>query len=163
MRIVAMFTPKRMYSGAIWHESEVLIDRRSKFQGRCCILRNASDVPELLARLVDSNKRLSKASHPHMYAWRTGEVKEEPCEANGKKRSAAQQRARVSVHNISQGSADCGESGAGNVLLSLLEKNQLVNVLVVVTRWYGGTPLGPARFRHISSVAAQSLRTGGLI
>lgn len=157
-----MFATKRTYSSTVWHESEVLIDRRSKFQGRCCILQSASDVPELLEGLVDGNKRIAKASHPLIYAWRTGEVIEEPFEKNGKKRSAAQQHPRARVRNVSQGSADGGEAGAGNVLLSLLERNQLVNVLIVVTRWYGGTPLGPARFRHISTVGVQSLRNGGL-
>lgn len=35
------------------------------------------------------------------------------------------------------------------------------DVLVICTRWYGGTAIGPARFRHISSTARQALRLGG--
>jgi putative IMPACT (imprinted ancient) family translation regulator len=39
----------------------------------------------------------------------------------------------------------------------------LKNVMVVVTRWYGGVHLGPDRFRHISNAARQVLEMAGLI
>ncbi|VDN28658.1 unnamed protein product [Gongylonema pulchrum] len=35
------------------------------------------------------------------------------------------------------------------------------NVLVVVTRWYGGIHLGPDRFRHICNIARQALVDNG--
>lgn len=34
------------------------------------------------------------------------------------------------------------------------------NVMVVVTRWYGGTQLGSDRFKHISSCAQAALEEG---
>ncbi len=36
-----------------------------------------------------------------------------------------------------------------------------VDVLVVVSRWYGGVKMGPARFRAILGVAREALLGGG--
>ncbi len=44
---------------------------------------------------------------------------------------------------------DDGESGAGMVILRMLERENLQNHIVVVTRWYGGTKLGGDRFRRV--------------
>nr|WP_246423375.1 YigZ family protein [Sulfitobacter undariae] len=47
--------------------------------------------------------------------------------------------------------ADDGESGAGMVILRMLEREDLTGHLVVVTRWYGGKHLGGDRFRHVQT------------
>ncbi len=44
---------------------------------------------------------------------------------------------------------DDGESGAGLVILRMLEREGLTDHIVVVTRWYGGTKLGGDRFRRV--------------
>jgi putative IMPACT (imprinted ancient) family translation regulator len=44
---------------------------------------------------------------------------------------------------------DDGETGAGAVILKMLEREALVDHIVVVTRWYGGVNLGGDRFAHI--------------
>ena len=44
---------------------------------------------------------------------------------------------------------DDGESGAGMVILRMLEREGLHDHLVIVTRWYGGKHLGGDRFRHV--------------
>ncbi|QLQ80622.1 hypothetical protein HG537_0D06230 [Torulaspora globosa] len=147
----------------VWNESEVLVDRKSKFQARSCAIKDQADIPSLLQILLQ-DKRIARASHPHMYAWRTGELKSRP--AKDIKVPKTDKRAgtgTAKVFNVHQGSSDGGESGAGQRLLTLLEQANVVNVLVVVTRWYGGTPLGPARFRHISSTAVESLKKGGFL
>ncbi len=46
---------------------------------------------------------------------------------------------------------DDGESGAGMVIVRMLERAQLRNHVVVVTRWYGGKHLGGDRFRHVQT------------
>ena len=46
---------------------------------------------------------------------------------------------------------DDGESGAGMVILRMLEREGLKDHLVIVTRWYGGKHLGGDRFRHVQS------------
>lgn len=134
-----------------WNESAILVDKKSKFQGRCVKITRPDEVPDLIAQLIQSEKSLSKASHPSMYAWRVGTV------------SPENRGNDVTYSYINQSSHDNGENGAGSRILVLLEKLKLVNVLVVVSRWYGGTPLGPSRFRDISQVAIESLKNGGFI
>lgn len=46
---------------------------------------------------------------------------------------------------------DDGESGAGMVIVRMLERENVQNHLLVVTRWYGGKNLGGDRFRHVQS------------
>jgi putative IMPACT (imprinted ancient) family translation regulator len=48
---------------------------------------------------------------------------------------------------------DDGEDAAGGRMALLLEAMRAENVLVVVTRWYGGVQLGPLRFKVINDVA----------
>ncbi|CAI4057223.1 hypothetical protein SKDZ_04G0670 [Saccharomyces kudriavzevii ZP591] len=157
----------------IWNESEVLVDRKSKFQARCCTLQNQKDIPFILQDLIQNNKSVSKASHMHMYAWRTAEIVNELNLQNEQKKKSSKNNKKsnnnhadksknVIAHpkNIEQGCADCGEAAAGQRLLTLLERANIFNVLVIVTRWYGGTPLGSSRFRHISTCAVESLRKG---
>lgn len=44
---------------------------------------------------------------------------------------------------------DDGESGAGMVIVRMLERAELRGHVVCVTRWYGGKHLGGDRFRHV--------------
>ena len=44
---------------------------------------------------------------------------------------------------------DDGEAGAAAVILKMLERAELRNHIVVVTRWYGGVHLGGDRFAHV--------------
>jgi len=46
--------------------------------------------------------------------------------------------------------ADDGETGAGNIILQMLERVGLTGHVIVVTRWYGGKHLGGDRFRHVA-------------
>ena len=39
----------------------------------------------------------------------------------------------------------------------------VTNVVVFVSRWYGGTPLGPARFKHINQCARDVLAECGYV
>ena len=45
---------------------------------------------------------------------------------------------------------DDGESGAGAIILRMLETAALRDHIIVVTRWYGGKHLGGDRFRHVA-------------
>ena len=45
--------------------------------------------------------------------------------------------------------SDDGESGAGMVILRMLERAERTGELIIVTRWYGGKHLGGDRFRHV--------------
>lgn len=54
---------------------------------------------------------------------------------------------------VTQDCDDDGESAAGSRLLHLLQIMDATNVVVVVSRWYGGILLGPSRFTHINNAA----------
>lgn len=53
-----------------------------------------------------------------------------------------------------QDNDDDGESAAGSRLAHLLQLLDVNNVLVVVSRWYGGVHLGADRFKDINQVRA---------
>ena len=44
---------------------------------------------------------------------------------------------------------DDGETGAGNVILRILQKKNMTNTVVCVARWYGGIKLEADRFKHV--------------
>jgi putative IMPACT (imprinted ancient) family translation regulator len=52
---------------------------------------------------------------------------------------------------------DDGEAGAGAVILKMLEREGLVDHIVVVTRWYGGVHLGGDRFAHVVTATRAAL------
>lgn len=62
-----------------------------------------------------------------------------------------------------QDSDDDGESAAGACLLNLLRLTAATNVCIVVSRWYGGVHLGPARFTLFKKAARQTLEEAGLL
>ena len=45
--------------------------------------------------------------------------------------------------------ADDGESGAGIVILRMMERAGMSDHVIIVTRWYGGKKLGGDRFRRV--------------
>ncbi|KAL3135682.1 hypothetical protein ABBQ38_006154 [Trebouxia sp. C0009 RCD-2024] len=58
---------------------------------------------------------------------------------------------------------DDGEDAAGGRLLHLLQILDVKNTVVVVSRWYGGVKLGPARFTHINNAARLLLEKCGCL
>lgn len=57
---------------------------------------------------------------------------------------------------------DDGESGAGMVILRMLEREGLTGEIVVVTRWFGGTKLGGDRFRRVQDCVRIYLENRGM-
>ena len=131
-----------------WYSSDILINKKSKFQARNVELIDSSQIDNILTQFLLQYKSISKnASHPHIIAWRTGEYLNDG-----------------TVININQGYRDNGEKGAGIKLLEdVLIKHNVINRLVIVTRWYGGNPIGSLRFRLINNAALQSLRSANKI
>lgn len=58
--------------------------------------------------------------------------------------------------------ADDGEAGAGMVILRMLERENVRDHVVVVTRWFGGKHLGGDRFRHVQTAVRVYLDEAGL-
>ncbi|ODV82524.1 hypothetical protein CANARDRAFT_181006, partial [[Candida] arabinofermentans NRRL YB-2248] len=156
-----------------WSCSEPLVVNKSKFKGWCIPIQSNNEIENLLLQLPIIDKQLNKASHPFMLAWKTSQNNNNdipiPDKKKNKKVKKSQQTQLDNSYklnkliNVCQGTNDNGEGGSGDRILGLINRLKLVNVLIVVSRWYGGTPLGPTRFKCISDVALQSLQNGGYL
>ncbi|XP_023247468.1 protein IMPACT-like [Copidosoma floridanum] len=119
---------------------ETMIDRKSSFQGHTATVFSVEQVRQVINKLKE-NKKIEHATH-NISAYR--------------------------IYNESNNSFihDCdddGETQAGSRLLHLLEIMNVKNIVVIVSRWYGGIHLGPDRFRHINNAARQVLTAANLI
>lgn len=147
MRSISGETSLELFEPNIIH-GETVEDRKSIFQGHCTKITRIEHVDMFLCKLKE-NKKIENAFH-NMWAYRID--KTDP------KASIAGNSA-----SILQDCDDDGEQAAGGRLLSLLQILHIVNVMVVVTRWYGGIQLGPARFKHINNAARDALVRGGFV
>ncbi|WWC67710.1 uncharacterized protein I206_101622 [Kwoniella pini CBS 10737] len=125
--------------------SNPIIDRKSTFIGHSIKISNEKEIPLLINELLN-DKKIAKAAHPAIFAYRL--VKDSGGPA-GK------------IYNTDYD--DDGETAAGSRLKHLLEILELENVLIVVTRWFGGIQLGPDRFKHINQAARDALELGGFL
>jgi Uncharacterized protein family UPF0029/RWD domain len=123
-----------------WILSEPLTVNKSLFVARACPVSSMSEVTDAVSHLIATNKKVASATH-NIKAWRL--------------KDAATGTGVVQDHD------DDGETAAGGRLLHLLQLMDAWNVLVLVTRWYGGVKLGPDRFRVINNVARDVVVKGG--
>jgi putative IMPACT (imprinted ancient) family translation regulator len=137
-----------------------IVERRSTFIGHAVRVTSEKHVPLVIHELL-SDKKIAKAAHPAIFAYRIAKEIGGPA---GKVISSGKS------HHLSYVSCvlivDCdddGESAAGGRLAHLLEILELENVLVVVSRWYGGTLLGPDRFKLINQAARDALEKAGFL
>lgn len=143
----------------IFH-GEPISDRKSVFQAHVCGVTSKSDVARALRQLLQ-DKKVQRAHHPCMYAYRICHAQqpaEEHEDNSAPSSSSAQQGAVLLADND-----DDGEAGAGSKLAHLLDILHVENVLVMVSRWYGGVQLGPDRFKHIANVARAGLAECGFV
>ncbi|KAL2913195.1 hypothetical protein HK105_207314 [Polyrhizophydium stewartii] len=116
-----------------------LVDRKSVFVAHAAAVTTPAEV-DLVRRALLSNRRIARATH-NIMAFRIvepGGVVKQDCD-------------------------DDGETAAGGRLLHLLQLADATNVVVVVSRWYGGVLLGPMRFKHINNVARELLEIHGFM
>ncbi|KAI0978483.1 hypothetical protein GJ496_008267 [Pomphorhynchus laevis] len=120
------------------NHGELMHDRKSIFQAHLAKVDSKDDIQQVLDTLL-SNKKIATATH-NVYAYRIEQPKcyVEDCH-------------------------DDGEAGAGSNMLRLLNILKVCNVLIVVTRWYGGINLGPDRFRDYNRCCRQLLEDHNLI
>ncbi len=106
----------------------VIVDRGSKYSVTAGRVRSKNELDAFLKR-IESDKKYRKATH-NIYAARLIE--------NDKV---------VDIKN------DDGETGAGMIILRELQRSNIANIIVVVTRWYGGVMLHGDRFKHVQDAA----------
>lgn len=61
-------------------------------------------------------------------------------------------------YGIEEKSDDDGERWGGDKILRAMREMGAVDLLVVVSRWYGGQNLGPVRFDHILTCAREAMK-----
>ena len=113
--------------------------KKSTFQGHAAIVHTMEEVKAVLRKLKE-NKKVLQATH-NIVAYRLVGARE---------------------NTFIQDYADDGEVNAGGRLLHLLQIMDVKNIVVVVSRWYGGILLGPDRFRLINNSAREVIVSSGV-
>ncbi len=66
--------------------------------------------------------------------------------------------ARISNQGtIFETKSDDGETGAGMVILRVMQKEEVSDCVVCVTRWFGGTKLMSDRFKHLQDATTHAV------
>ena len=52
---------------------------------------------------------------------------------------------------------DDGETGAGMVILRVMQKENITDCIICVTRWFGGTKLMNTRFKHLQTATKYAI------
>ncbi|OAA67953.1 Impact family [Niveomyces insectorum RCEF 264] len=131
-----------------WSVSQTLVLKDSTFVARATTLNDPAQRATLVRNLLDAHPNLRTASH-NAWAYRV------------RSRSSGGHDNPV----VRQDSFDDGETGCGDLLLRVMRELGAVDTLVVLTRWFGGTMLGPDRWRLmrncVTGALAERLRRTG--
>ncbi|KAF7872424.1 hypothetical protein EAF04_003345 [Stromatinia cepivora] len=123
-----------------WILSSTTTELKSTFIARCISVSSPTLATKYIQHLLTTDKKVRSATH-NITAWRI----------------------KTEEGITYQDCDDDGESAAGGRLLHLMQLMDLWNVMVVVTRWYGGQKLGARRFAVINAVARDALVRGGFV
>ncbi len=114
-------------------------ERKSTFQAHLARITTEKDARTIIECLL-LDRKIQRATH-NMYAFRVFDVNKQ---------------AQVNDND------DDGENAAGGKLAELMAVMGVNNVVIVVSRWWGGILLGPSRFRVINNTARQLLEQCGM-
>lgn len=107
----------------------VIEDRGSKYSVSIGHVKGRDDIKQFL-KTLKSKKKYAKATHN---SW----------------------AARISKDGaIYETKSDDGETGAGMVILRVMQKSQVSDCVICVTRWFGGVKLMGDRFKHVQDASA---------
>ncbi|KAF8773730.1 protein IMPACT-like [Argiope bruennichi] len=118
---------------------EIIQDKKSVFQGHVAKVVSVEQVKKILSKLKE-NRKIAIATH-NILAYRIS----------------------IGPDSLIQDCDDDGETRAGSILLHLLQLLDVKDVVVIVSRWYGGIHLGPDRFKDINNAARKALIEAGFI
>ena len=110
----------------------IIEDRGSRYSVSFGRVQGREDIKRFL-RQLKQNKQYAKATHN---TW----------------------AARIS-HNgaIFETKSDDGETGAGMVILRIMQKEEISDCIICVTRWFGGVKLMGDRFKHVQDATKYAL------
>jgi hypothetical protein len=130
-----------------WAVSQPVSLKDSTFVARATHISDPSQRKILMQSLLDDVPSLKTATH-NAWAFRL------------RPPATAGPNARVREESF-----DDGETGCGDLILRVMRESSTVDTLVVLTRWFGGTMLGPDRWRLmrkcVAGVLSERLRKTG--
>lgn len=110
----------------------IIEDRGSRYSVSIGLVHNREEIKKFLTELR-CKKRYDKADH---HSW----------------------AARITRDGVLyETKNDDGETGAGMVILRLMQAVNVANCIVAVTRWFGGVKLMGDRFKHIQDATRYAL------
>jgi len=111
---------------------KIIEDRGSKYSVSMGKVGGKDDVKTFL-KTLKANKKYAKATHN---TWAV----------------------RISHDGaIYEAKNDDGEVGAGMVILRIMQKENVVNCIICVTRWFGGVKLMGDRFKHVQDATKYAI------
>lgn len=119
-------------SDFVLHE-KIIEDRGSKYSVSYGHVESRQEIKDFLTRLK-SNKKYAKATHN---SW------------------AARITHEGAVYETKN---DDGETGAGMVILRVMQKENVTDCVICVTRWFGGTKLMGDRFKHLQDATLYAVK-----
>lgn len=118
------FEDKKIPTSDFMLLEQVIEDRGSRYSVSWGRVQGREEI-KLFLRRLKSNKKYAKATHN---TW----------------------AARISHEGvIYETKADDGETGAGMVILRVMQKEEVNDCVICVTRWFGGVKLMGDRFKHV--------------
>lgn len=126
-----------------WSASRQVTFKSSTFVARVANVEDGTQASGLVRSLLLSDPHLQAATH-NAWAYRV-------------KRKGQGGRQDKWSEEVREASEDDGESGCGEFIQRLIREAGIVNVVVVLTRWFGGEMLGPDRWRLMRNVVTEAL------
>lgn len=124
-------TNKTPQSTFTLHE-HIIEDRGSRYSVSVGKVQGREDIKNFLKQLK-ADKKYAKATHN---SWAS----------------------RISHEGtIYETKADDGETGAGMVILRVMQKEEVTNCVICVTRWFGGVKLMGDRFKHLQDATKHAI------
>ncbi len=111
---------------------QVIADRGSRYSVSYGLVQEREDIKTFL-KTLKKNKKYAKATHN---SW----------------------AARISHEGaIYETKSDDGETGAGMVILRVMQKEEVNDCIICVTRWFGGVKLMGDRFKHVQDATKYAI------
>ncbi len=111
---------------------KIIEDRGSKYSVSFGKVGGREEIKKFLSKLK-ANKKYAKATHN---TW----------------------AARIAHDGtIYETKSDDGETGAGMVILRIMQKENVTDCVICVTRWFGGTKLMGDRFKHVQNATKHAI------
>ncbi len=126
------FEDKKIPQGDFVLHEKIIEDRGSRYSVSLGKVHGREDIKHFLKKLKQ-NKKYAKATHN---SW----------------------AARISHEGvIYETKSDDGETGSGMVILRVMQKEQVSDCVICVTRWFGGVKLMGDRFKHLQDATKYAI------